>query len=75
MRFPGALPESWIWLLVLGTVSALSSQDVENRFWVLADNALLSVKEGFIEGTVCDVVVSDVSLVVFFNKVVNVLFA
>jgi hypothetical protein len=56
-------------------VSALSSQDVENRFWVLADNALLSVKEGFIEGTVCDVVVSDVSLVVFFNKVVNVLFA
>lgn len=56
-------------------MSTLSSQDVENGFRVLADDALFSVKEGFIEGTVCDVMVSDVSLVVFFDKVINVLFA
>jgi hypothetical protein len=61
--------------LVFGAVSALSSQYVKNGFWLFTHDTLFSVEEGFIKGAVCDVVVSDVSLIVLFDEVINVLFA
>jgi hypothetical protein len=56
-------------------MGAFPSQNVEYRLRVLANDALLSVEERFFQGTVCNVVVPDVSLVVFFDQVVDILFA
>jgi hypothetical protein len=67
MRFPGALSESGICFLILGAMSALTGQDVEDGFRVFANDALLSVEERGFKWTVGDVMVSDVSLVILFD--------
>jgi hypothetical protein len=74
MRFPGALSESGICFLIFGAMSALTGQDVEDGFRVFANDALLSVEERGFKWTVGDVMVSDVSLVILFDQVVDVLF-
>lgn len=74
MRFPGALSESGICFLIFGAMSALTGQDVKDGFRIFANDALLSVEERGFKWAVGDVMVPDVSLVVLFDQVVDVLF-
>ena len=67
MWFPSALSESRIRLLILGTMCTLFGKNIKDRLWIGADNTILSIKEWFIEWTVSNIMVPNVSLIIFFN--------
>lgn len=73
MRSPCALSDAGIRLLVRWTNCTFSGQNIVYRSWLITVNTLISIEEGLFEGTVGNVVISDVSLVIFLNQVVNIL--
>lgn len=51
----------------------LFSEDIKDRFWLSTLDTPLSIKERFIQGTVGNIMIPDVSLIVLFDQVIDIL--
>lgn len=73
MWFPSTLPESRIRLLVLRTMSTLFGKNIKDRLWLWTDDTCLSIKERLIQWTVGNVMISDISLVILLDQIIDIL--
>jgi len=73
MWFPSTLSESRVRLLVLRTMSTLFGKNIEDRLWLWTDDTCFSIKERFIQRTVGNVMISDISLVILLDQIINIL--
>lgn len=54
-------------------MSAFFGDNIKNRLRIITDYALFAIKKRFIEGTVGNIMIPYVSLIVLLNEIVNVL--
>lgn len=75
MGLHSTFSEVRIRLLILRTMCALFGEYIKDRLRLSTEHTLLAIKERLIKWTIGNIMIPDISLIVFFDEIINILIA